>query len=231
MLTRTRDSLTTVTVERTSVGRVRVGLDARSAPERPVLRPMLIASSDDHARVSLVPEGALLLAGDAVRIEVHVGPGAALELVEPAGTVAYDMRGDRATWDVEITLAEAARLTWLAEPFVSSAGSDVVRTTSIDRAEGATCTLQDTVVLGRHGESSGRLRQTLTSDLLVEDLELGHPLLLGGSRVMRTLLTLGERSECGMQLEGEGTLLRELADHAHLLGAIPPAPSRPRRHA
>ena len=50
-------------------------------------------SAPDRARVALVPEQAVLLAGDHVTVSVRVGAGAALEIVEPGGTVAYAMRG------------------------------------------------------------------------------------------------------------------------------------------
>ncbi|WP_278255751.1 hypothetical protein [Nocardioides convexus] len=67
-----------------------------------VVRPMLVAHDRDRARVSLVPEGALLLAGDAVEVDVSVDAGMSLDLVEPGGTVAFDMRGATARWDVRI---------------------------------------------------------------------------------------------------------------------------------
>ena len=215
MLTRTRQALTTVRVEQAPRGRVQVGLDASTPPSYPVLRPMLLDATETTARVALVPEGAMLLAGDAIRIEVYVGPGARLALVEPGGTVAYDMRGGSATWDVSIELAAGARLVWHGEPVVSSAGSDVTRRMRVALAPGAVCALRETLVLGRHGEPGGRLRQLLRSDALCEDLELGHPLLLGGRRVMGSITVLGARLGTGMQLESEGTLLRVLCDDAH----------------
>lgn len=211
----TDTSLTTVAVEPTPAGRVRVTLDARGAPHRPVVRPMLLSSSRHGARVSLVPEGALLLAGDAIRIEVYVGPGTRLDLVEPGGTVAYDMRGGRASWDVVIDLAENAELFWHGEPFVCAAGSDVARTTTLTLGTGAVCALRETLVLGRHGEPGGRLRQRLISPMLQEDMALGHPMLLGGRRVMSSITMLGRRLSDGMQLEGDGTLLRALGDETH----------------
>ena len=48
-------------------------------PARPCLRPIIMASGDGCARVCLMPEGALLLAGDAIRLEVTLGPGVHLE--------------------------------------------------------------------------------------------------------------------------------------------------------
>lgn len=216
-------------------GRAVLSMRTSSARDRPVLRPMVIATDEFGARVSLVPDGALLLAGDAVSIAVHVGPGARLELVEPAGTVAYAMNGGRASWDVSIDLAPAATLLWAGEPFVVGAGADVDRTTSISVAWGATLALREILVLGRHGEVSGRIGQELVAtapngaQILAESLTLGpetNPLLLGvGARVVGSVLTLGHRTQpkgrdCQvtfLDLAGHGTLARSVAGQAHEL--------------
>jgi urease accessory protein len=220
---------TEVRVERAE-GRVRVRTSATGSAQSPLIRPMLLSSDQSTARVSLVPEGALLLAGDAVAIDVYVGPGALLDLQEPAGTVAYDMRGDRATWDVRITLAEGGALIWGGEPFVVSGGADVRRRTVITLGEGARLALRETVVLGRHGEVPGRLRQVLeiTDDtgapLLVEALDLDPvtaPALLGPHRVIGSELLIGLGNEWSgapgtrFELDRGGLLLRRLTDAAH----------------
>jgi len=230
--TSTRDgtSLTRVEVRRPeSGGRCEVLLACSGAPHRPLVRPMLLASDERGARVSLVPEGALLLAGDAVRIEVVVGPGAHLELVEPAGTVAYAMHGGAASWDVDVRVGAAATLQWAGEPFVVAEGASVARRTRVGLAWDARVALREVLVLGRHRERPGVLRQELDvvgpGDLPVlrESLEVGPasgPLLLG-ARVMGTVTLLGDRlppTAVGtrLELEAAGTLVRHLADSAHL---------------
>jgi len=223
---------TEVRVDRAD-GRVRVRTGATGSAQRPLIRPMLLSSDAGSARVSLVPEGALLLAGDAVQIAVYVGPGALLDLQEPAGTVAYDMRGDSATWEVEIVLAEGAALIWRGEPFVVSAGADVVRRTSVVLGDGARLALRETLVLGRHGEAAGRLRQTMEvrradgSPCLVESLDIDATsagALLGPHRVVGSELLLGLSEPAGdwasvpgtrFDLEAGGVLLRRLSDAAH----------------
>ncbi|WP_244931106.1 urease accessory protein UreD [Nocardioides sp. W7] len=222
-------SRTRITVERSDVGRVRVGLEASARPDLPLLRPVLVAAGSASARVALVAEGALLLARDAMVVEVHVGAGATLELLEPAGTVAYDMRGGSATWDVDVRLDQDARLLWHGEPFVAAAGSDVRRRTRLRLALGARLALREQLVLGRYGEWPGRVRHRLdaTSDdgtpLLVEEIDLAPEstgMLLGGRRVLATVLTLGadpgepDSPQC-LRLECGGTLVRALAGEAH----------------
>lgn len=210
-------------------------MSTATASDRPVLRPMLLAADEVGARVSLVPDGALLLTGDAVSIAVTVGPGARLELVEPAGTVAYAMNGGRASWAVSIDLAPAASLLWAGEPFVVAAGAEVDRTTSVRMAWGATLALRETLVLGRHHETPGRIRQDLVAtgpngaQILAESLAIGpesSPLLLGrGARVMGSVLTLGHRMpseavDAGctyLDLAGHGTLARAVAAQTHEL--------------
>lgn len=138
--------------------------------------PRLIDRADQGARVALVSVVALLLADDAVRIEVVVGPGVDLEVVETSGAVAYDMDGGSARWDVDLTLEEGAKLTWLGLPFVVSTGASVARSTHAQIAEGARLVLRERVVLGRSGERGGDLQQRTSMyagahPLLVESLD------------------------------------------------------------
>ncbi|MCQ3998711.1 urease accessory protein UreD [Aeromicrobium sp. 636] len=226
-------SLTRIEVRRpASGGRCEVLLACSGSADRPLVRPMLLSSDEDGARVSLVPEGALLLAGDAVRIEVAVGPGAHLELVEPAGTVAYAMDGGCARWDVDVVVEAAAGLVWAGEPFVVAEGARVARRTRVRLGWEARLALREVLVLGRHGERPGVVEQGLVllgaSDVpvLVESLQVGpdsSPLLLG-ARVMGTVTVVGERLPATtegtrLDLEGRGTMVRQLADAAHL--AVP----------
>ena len=74
--------------------RVRTAMTG-SDPTAALVRPMVLHHDATTARISLVPEGALLLAGDAVELDVTVDAGARLDVVEPGGTVAFDMRGDK----------------------------------------------------------------------------------------------------------------------------------------
>jgi len=192
---------------------------------------MLLDSGPDRARIALVPDGALLLAGDAIRLHIEVGPGMRLDLVEPGGTVAYDMRGDEATWDVRIDLGEDATVVWAGEPFVLAAGSRVRRTTAVCLGAGARLAVRETLVLGRHRERTGHLSQTWSAlrpdghPLLMEELivdETAHrPGILGGHRVLGSVVALGidvADSVCPqgrMDLEQGGTVWRGLDEEAH----------------
>lgn len=209
--------------------RVRTAMTG-SDPATALLRPMVLHHDARAARISLVPEGALLLAGDAIEIDVTVDAGARLDLVEPGGTVAFDMRGRRARWDVRIRLGRGAVLTWAGEPFVVASGADVSRRLDVHLDAGAALALRETVVLGRFAEQPGRLHQRtqVTAErrpVLVEDLPLDAtsvPGLLGGHRVMASVLLLGDQLRSGSDLRPDrydldagGHLWRRLGAQAH----------------
>jgi urease accessory protein len=180
--------------------------------------------------VSLVPEGALLLAGDRVRVEVVVGPGAWLEMVEPAGTVAYSSStpGDGADWEVDVELGPGASLRWAGRPFVVAQGAEVRRSTRVRLGAGSSLVLREVLVLGRTGEGPGTLHSGLRVDgpkhpLLAEDLDLGPsapPVMLGGARVLDSLLVVGwpppeVATDRRLDLDGGGHLWRALGAEVH----------------
>jgi urease accessory protein len=227
----------TTTARRTALavtaapGRVRMRSSVTGDPTSPCLRPMLLDSGARHARVALVPDGALLLAGDAIRLDVAVGAGVRLDLVEPAGTVAFDMRGAQATWDVRLDLAEDATLVWAGEPFVVAAGARVRRSTSVRLGGGSRLALRETLVLGRHQEHGGLLDQNWSAygpgdvPVLVEQLVLDEtayrPGVLGGHQALGSVVALGVPvpddvcTDGRLDLENGGTVWRSLAHDAH----------------
>lgn len=191
---------------------------------------MLLSSTATTARVCLVPEGALLLGGDAVEIRVEVGAGATMELVEPTGTVAYDGRGREAWWDVDIVVGPSATLVWGGEPFVVAAGAAVGRRTRVQLGTGGRAALRETLVFGRHGEPGGRLSQRLDvvdstgSPVVVEELVLDECTgfgVIGHRRVVASVLALGlylpgsVLPEHRYDAERNGTWWRRLGDEVH----------------
>ena len=103
------------------------------------------------------------------------------------------------------------------------------RRTSVTLGAGAVMALRERWVLGRHGEPAGVLVQSFEATgadggpLLVEELSLSPasvPILLGGRRVVDSLVVLGVDlptvpDATRLDLECGGTVLRQLADHAH----------------
>ena len=189
--------LTRLTLSRSVGGGVRIGGGGGA------LRAVLLARGEAWARVSLVPERMLLLAGDDVALEVEVDAGLRLELTETGGTVAHDMRGGRARWRTSFVLHPDAALSHHTWPWVSCAGSDVERSTEVRLGTGARAVLRETLVLGRHAEVGGRLRahtrvlregedgpvEVLAEEFCSEDL--GATFAPAGHRVLDQVLCLG----------------------------------------
>jgi urease accessory protein len=179
-------------------------------------------------RVALVPEQAVLLAGDRVEVVVRVGADRLLEVVEPGGTVAYAMRGGTARWDVTVEVEAGGCLVWHGQPFVVAEGADVVRRLSVELAGDARVVLRETLVLGRAGEGPGRLVthtdvRRAGEPVLVDELDAA--LGLGRHRVLDQVLELrgfetgAERPpqppETAMLLESGDLLHRWLGTETH----------------
>ncbi|MBP3037330.1 urease accessory protein UreD [Arthrobacter sp. zg-ZUI100] len=168
-------------------------------------RPVSGGSHPLHLRVALIGIHMMLLGGDGVRIQVSVGPGVTLEVVEPAGLVAYDADLVPSRWVLEAELGEGSALIWDGASFVAASGSNVQRETRLRLAAGARALIRETLVLGRSGEAGGRLRSITRvtgedGDLLYEDLDLTGPRedavgILGGSRVMASVTAVGWRPD------------------------------------
>lgn len=179
------------------------------------LRPRVLAAREGPLRVALVQTAACLLSGDCLTLDVRVGAGTALELVEPAATIAHDARGGPlARWSAEVTVEEGGRLTWLGAPFVIAAGARVRRSMRLELAAGGAALLRDTLVLGRAGEAPGRAVADLGAaydgrPLLEEtfDTRLAETAVVAGAaKVVDTITLLGVRAGGPWALHGPGAL-------------------------
>lgn len=230
-------SRTTVVVtpgaHRTESDPARVRVETDGPRGRAHLAARLLGVRGDTVRIALVADGALLLAGDDVDLRLIVGEGCRLEVVEPAGTVAYDMRGGVASWRVAVDVETGGGVVWSGQPLVVAGGADVLRTLAVSLAGTATARLRDVVVLGRAREAGGRIQQStavMRDDLLIhrEDLTLDGASprvgVLGDLRVIDTVTVLGRRAPGiplpqgahRLDLEAEATIVRALAMEAHL---------------
>jgi urease accessory protein len=192
------------------------------------LSPRRLPGPPGVVRIALVAAGALLLAGDRVRIEIVVAGKVRVEIIETAGTVAYGMRGGSARWDVDLTLTGGASLHWYGEPFVVSADADVTRSTAARLEPGCTAELRESLVLGRHGEVGGTLHTTSRAWIgdeliLAEDLDLSPEArtgwaILGSARCLDTVTALGFRlpnAPQTLQFEATGSIARRLVHEQH----------------
>jgi urease accessory protein len=142
-----------------------------------------------------------------VRLDVEIGPGAVLELADIAATVAYHGRGRSASWHTSLRLGLGAVLHYAGLPLVVSEGAEVTRTLTVDLADGARARVRETVVLGRAGEVGGRLEadtvvrrsgdELLRETLLLDPVTRHRPGVLGGVRVLDSILELGSPPSAG----------------------------------
>lgn len=168
-----------------------------------LLRPQRVADGPDGPRIGLVATTALLLGGDEVQLTVELAAGTTLELFDVAGTVAYHGRGRPAAWRTTLSVADGACLSYAGQPFVVSDGADVTRTLDLDLARSARLRLRETLILGRDGQTGGRVHsKTMLRvggvEAWREDTDLDpagirdRPGLLGGHRVVDTVLAVGQ---------------------------------------
>ncbi len=122
-------------------------------------RPRPLRSAGRLARVALVQSRASLLGGDDVALEIDVGAGGWLEVVELGATIVHHARGGPPARLVSsVRLGPDARLVWLAQPCIAAAGCHLRRSTRIELGAGAAVLVGEALVLGRSGEEPGRVR-------------------------------------------------------------------------
>ncbi|HWS36169.1 MAG TPA: urease accessory protein UreD [Actinoplanes sp.] len=209
--------------------------DGRGGTRLAVLRgesPLLVRRTGPRdgpgVTVHLVGGAAGPLRGDELRLDVEVGPGARLEMLSVAASLALPGRPAPASrMTVTATVAAGGVLHWLPEPLIAAAGCDHVVVTRVDVAEGGTLLWRDDLVCGRHREATGAVRaDTLIRyggvTLYRHELSVGPgapgwegAAVLGGGRAVGSLIVAGtdlpEPSVPGpdaaiMRLAGPGVL-------------------------
>jgi urease accessory protein len=194
---------------------------------RPPLRAYVV-DGGEGVRVAVVQSAAMLLAGDDVRVLAMVGPGAQLEVVELASTIAHGVRGGAGQRQrIEARVATGGRLVVSEQPLIAGAGCDFQREVRIELDEGGAVLWRESTVLGRHGEPPGmvtsRLRVELQGRPLLDDqLDTHQPdvlrseLVVGRARALGTVALLGLRDPDppagAFDLAGSGCLARVTGD-------------------
>lgn len=208
-------------------GRARISRMAHGA----LIAARPLRTSGRHVRMALVGIRTALLAGDALELQIRVGAGVTLEIVEPTGLVAYNGEGRRAAWHADIEVGESAALTWDAQPFVAAQGSNAHRFTVARLAAGARLLVKENLVFGRSGESGVCLHSRTDvsqqgQSLLVEELTIDEitgtlPGILAPGRVLGTVIAAGWRPQGDradprrLDLAAPGALYRVLDRAAH----------------
>jgi len=194
-----------------------------------------ILTTPDGPELVLIGAAAGLLEGDAVTIDLRLGPGARLTVRTTAATLAHPCPdGGWTEMTVTAVLAPGAVLAWLPEPLVACGGCCHRSRSTVDLAEGAAAVWYEACTLGRSGERAGavqlRLDVTLGGRPLLRDgLKYPDgaetPAVLAGYRHTGSVHLLGRRARGPyLQLAGPGTTARAVAaDAAGLERTLGPA--------
>jgi len=186
------------------------------------------------ARVCLAAGAAGPVGGDRLHLDVDVGAGSALVLREVSATLLLPgPEGARSCTVTRIRVADGGTLVWLPEPLICARGADHVNDVRVDLADGARLVMREEILLGRHREASGRLRQRTRvrlggKPLFHQDLDLGttgarSPAVSGHHRAVGSVLVVDPEGAVAPQaahrLSGEAVVL-PLSGPAVLVAAL-----------
>lgn len=148
------------------------------------------------------------IGGDELWLRISVGAGAFLRVRTAAASIALPgPDGLESALRVTVDVAAGARLEYLPEPVVVSAGARHATIIRATLAEGASLLLRDELLLGRHYEAGGASRTELRVSyagrpLLRQSLEVSGadavdrgPAVLAGHRGVGTLLQVDSALE------------------------------------
>ncbi len=222
-------------------GRVRTRLATLRSQGPLKLRPTIgrraerwpAAQTADLARVCLAAGAAGPMGGDELVLQVQVGAGTTLVLTEASATVLLPGADEaQSRLQVRVEVGPAATFVWLPEPMIAARGCHHVNNIDIELADDSRLLLREELLLGRRGESSGRIRQVLRvrrdrRPLYLQELVLGEdssrsPAVVGSHRAVGSMLVVDPKlPEIGpMQLDEDGALLPLAGGQAVLVQAL-----------
>ncbi|WP_084700148.1 urease accessory protein UreD [Cryptosporangium arvum] len=166
-------------------------------------QPPIVLRRTDRG-LTMVTGAAGPLGGDRTDLTVVVGDGASLTVGSAGASLALPgAHGGTSSASVSLHVGSGASLHWEPQPLVVARGADHVVSLDVTLAESARLTLVETLVLGRHQETPGRLRTRWRvrrggRPLLAQDLDVGTgapggwngPAVLGDAVVQATALAV-----------------------------------------
>jgi urease accessory protein len=175
------------------------------------------------------------IGGDQLDFRISVGARAFLRVRTAAAAIALPgPDGLESVLRITADVGAGARLEYLPEPVVVSAGARHATIIRVTLAEGASLQLRDELLLGRHSETGGAARSGLHVDyagrpLLRQSLEVWGadpvtmgPALLAGHRAVGTALWVdpaGETQDAGAAAGADSTAGGELAQASRAISA------------
>jgi urease accessory protein len=209
-----------------------------------------LRTRDGQARVSVIGAMSAPLGGDRLALDIAAEARAELEVTTAAATIA--LRGSTtapATYDVRLTVGENASLNWLPKPLISTRGSTLHQSYTVELTSTSRLLLREEQLLGRTAEPPGHLSTRLTvrrDGRLLLDQRTAYggpapawdgPAVLGGHRTAGQLLVVHPQLAADQKpfLIGEDpeegcAVLAPLANGPALLAtAVAPTPAHLRR--
>ena len=187
------------TDHRTTIRDLRSETPIRLIPRRPA-----VPSHDGSITVRIVAAAAAPLGGDHLTLHVHVGTGAHLRLIGTGATLVLPgPAGDPSSSTVHVAIDAGGTLEYLPDETIVCTGADHHTALHVNLATDATLRYRETLILGRHNETPGRLTTTThvtraDMPLLRQTLDLtnhrllGSPSYLTGATVLATELLIGD---------------------------------------
>jgi urease accessory protein len=180
------------------------------------------------------------IGGDDLSLRIYVAEGAFLRVRTAAASIALPgPDGLESVLRLSVSVGPGARLEYLPEPVVVTAGARHATVVAVSLDEGASLLLRDELLLGRHGEDGGAGKTVLRVDyagrpLLRQSLEVSGadlgslgPAMLAGHRAVGTLLRVNDcpaepppesfpttTEVAALQLAGPGVLVTAVAHDA-----------------
>lgn len=198
----------------------------------------------DVVRIAVTAGAAGPVGGDDLGLSVEVGAGSALVLSEISPTLLLPgPHQARSRTSVHIQVAAGGTLIWLPEPMIAAHHCDHLNDVDVHLEEGARFFMREEILLGRHGETSGQVRQRISvrlagRPLFRQDLRLGTPdsgtpSVLGTHRAVGSAVIVDpawvEDPVHGRMIDSEAAVLR-LAGPAVAITAVARDNIQLRRH-
>jgi urease accessory protein len=155
------------------------------------------------AQVHLVAGTAGPLGGDQLHLTINVAATTNLFLREVGSTLLLPgQHADTSVTRTRIHVAPGATFTWEAEPIIAAHGCNHHNDVHITLDDGAHLLLRESIVLGRHGEQPGDLRQRLRiryadKPLYTQELTIGThapgwagPAISGGHQALGSIIVI-----------------------------------------
>jgi urease accessory protein len=189
----------------TRVTRLRSEAPLMLRPTRPRVDPAIAARGLPGATcVSLAAAAAGPVGGDELHLDVDVGPEATLVLRTVAATVALPgPYGEASSVETTLRVGRDATLIYLPEPVIAAGGCRHRTVTRVELSAGAGLLAREELLLGRHSEPPGQIRQRLrlvreASPLYDQEFTAGPGVLgwesaavTGGRRAIGSVLAAG----------------------------------------